>query len=156
MKQALPSSLFPGLGTQQPSLDLRGAPGRCHTGKDAEHPPPALLSTTMFKEEPYVLKEMQPTADKIDFMVIRDRYKDMERVMICDMAMPLTALGATVRSSGRQGSALADELIAFGKDHHWQESVLDYAVAYAAKVKKDYQAYFTAYKAGYFCGINLL
>jgi Uncharacterized protein conserved in bacteria (DUF2252) len=79
--------------------------------------------------------------------MIRDRYKDVERV-IKDMAM-LTA-SAQLRSSGRQGSALADELIAFGKDHHWQQGLLDYAVAYAAKVKKDYQAYFKAYKAGYF------
>ncbi len=146
MKQALPSSLQPWLSTQQPSWKSE-AERVVAIQERMQNIPPALLSTTLFKGDPYVLKEMQPTADKIDFMVIRDRYKDVERV-IKDMAM-LTA-SAQLRSSGRQGSALADELIAFGKDHHWQQGLLEYAMAYASKVKKDYQAYFKEYKAGYF------
>jgi uncharacterized protein (DUF2252 family) len=146
MKQALPGSIQPWLTTQQPAWTSE-AERVVAIQERMQNIPPALLSTTVFKDDPYVLKEMQPTADKIDFMMIRDRYKDVERV-IKDMAM-LTA-SAQLRSSGRQGSALADELIAFGKDHHWQQGLLDYAVAYAAKVKKDYQAYFKAYKAGYF------
>ncbi len=146
MKQAMPGALHPWLPTPQPAWASEAE--RVVTVQERmQNIPPALLSSTVFKGDPYVLKEMQPTADKIDFMVIRDRYKDVERV-IKDMAM-LTA-SAQLRSSGRQGSALADELIAFGKDHHWQEGLLEYAVAYAAKVKKDYQAYFKAYKAGYF------
>jgi len=62
----------------------------------------------------------------------------------------LLTASAQLRSAGRQGAALPDELIAFGSDHHWQQAVLDYAVGYAAQVKKDYQEYFKAYKAGYF------
>lgn len=146
MKQALPSSLQPWLSTQQPSWNSE-AERVVAIQERMQNIPPALLSTTVFKGDPFVLKEMQPTADKIDFMVIRDRYKDVERV-IKDMAM-LTA-SAQLRSSGRQGSALADELIAFGKDHHWQLGLLEYALAYASKIKKDYQAYFKEYKAGYF------
>jgi uncharacterized protein (DUF2252 family) len=146
MKQALPSSLQPFLTTQQPSW-----PSEAHRvvaiQERMQNIPPALLDTTVFENDPYVLKEMQPSADKIDFLVIRDRYKDVERV-IGDMAT-LTA-SSHLRSSGRQGSAPADELIAFGKDHHWQEGLLQYAVAYAAKTKKDYQVYFKAYKSGYF------
>ena len=146
MKQALPSSLQPWLGTQQPAW-TDDAERVVAIQERMQNISPALLSTTIFKGDPYVLKEMQPMADKIDFMVIRDQYKDMERV-IKDMAM-LTA-SAQLRSSGRQGSALADELIAFGKDHHWQQGLLDYAVTYAAKVKKDYQEYFKAFKGGFF------
>jgi hypothetical protein len=146
MKQALPSSLQPFLTTQQPSW-----PSEAHRvvaiQERMQNIPPALLDTTVFENDPYVLKEMQPSADKIDFLVIRDRYKDVERV-IGDMAT-LTA-SSHLRSSGRQGSAPADELIAFGKDHHWQEGLLQYAVAYAAKTKEDYQVYFKAYKSGYF------
>jgi hypothetical protein len=108
---------------------------------------PALLSTTEFKGESYVLKEMQPIADKIDFLVIRDRYKDIECV-VSDMAL-LTA-AAQLRSAGRQGAALPDELIAFGRDQHWQQSLLDYAAGYAGQVKKDYQEYFKAFKDGFF------
>jgi uncharacterized protein (DUF2252 family) len=108
---------------------------------------PALLSTTEFQGEPYVVKELQPMDDKIDFLVIRDRRSDIDCV-VDDMAL-LTA-SAQLRSAGRQGAALPDELIAFGTDRHWQQAVLDYAIAYAAQVKKDYQEYFKAYKAGYF------
>jgi uncharacterized protein (DUF2252 family) len=146
MKQALPSSLQPWLSTQQPSWHSE-ADRIVAVQERMQNIPPALLNTTIFENEPYVLKEMQPSADKIDFMVIRDRYKDVECV-IKDMAM-LTA-SSHLRSSGRQGSTLADELIAFGKDHHWQEGLLAYAIAYAAKTKKDYQSFFKAYKAGYF------
>jgi len=108
---------------------------------------PALLGTTHFKGGDYVVKEMQPTADKIDFMLMRDRYKDIECVME-DMAL-LTA-SAQLRSAGRQGAAIPDELIAFGSDHQWQKGVLDYATGYAEQVKKDYKEYFIAYKDGYF------
>jgi uncharacterized protein (DUF2252 family) len=146
MKQAMPSALQPFLTTQQPSWGSE-AERVVAIQERMQNIPPALLSTTKFKDDPYVLKELQPSADKIDFMVIRDRYKEVDGV-IRDMAM-LTA-SAQLRSSGRQGSALADELIAFGKDQHWQEGLLDYCITYAAKTKKDYQAYFKAYKAGYF------
>ena len=146
MKQALPSSVQPWLHTPQPSWSSESE--RVMTIQERmQNVSPALLSTTMFQGDPYVVKELQPTADKIDFLVIRDRYKDIERV-IQDMAL-LTA-SAQLRSAGRQGSALPDELIAFGKDHHWQQGVLDYAAAYAEQVKSDYLAYFKEYKAGYF------
>jgi len=94
-----------------------------------------------------VIKEMQPTADKIDFMLLRDRNKDIECV-VDDMAL-LTA-SAQLRSAGRQGAALPDELIAFGGDHHWQQAVIDHAAGYAEQVKKDYQEFFNDHKAGYF------
>jgi len=55
-----------------------------------------------------------------------------------------------LRSAGRQGAALPDELIAFGSDRHWQKGVIDHAVAYNDQVKKDYKEYFGAYKAGEF------
>ena len=90
---------------------------------------------------------MQPIADKIDFLVIRDRFKDIACV-IEDMAF-LTA-SAQLRSAGRQGAAVPDDLIIFGQDTHWQQSVIEYATTYAAQVKKDYQDFFTAYKTGYF------
>ena len=146
MKQALPSSLKDFVDTPQPSWTSE-AERVVVTQERMQNVSPALLSTTIFKDDPYVVKEMQPTDDKIDFLVIRDRYKDIERV-VQDMAL-LTA-SAQLRSAGRQGAALPDELIAFGKDHHWQQGLLDYAANYSVQVKKDYQSYFKEYKAGYF------
>ncbi|HEX9512709.1 MAG TPA: DUF2252 family protein [Puia sp.] len=146
MKQAPPSSLQPWLNVPQPAWASE-AERVVAVQERMQNVSPALLSTTLFQGDPYVLKEMQPTADKIDFLLIRDRYKDIECV-IQDMAI-LTA-SAQLRSAGRQGAALPDELIAFGKDHHWQQGLLDYSAAYAGQVKKDYQTYFKEYKEGYF------
>jgi uncharacterized protein (DUF2252 family) len=146
MKQAPPSSLQPWLSNPQPAWTSEGD-RVVAIQQRMQNINPALLSVTTFDGDNYVLKEMQPTADKIDFLVIRDRYKDIACV-IEDMAF-LTA-SAMLRSAGRQGAALPDELIAFGADGHWQQGLMDFAAAYAGQVKKDYQAYFKDYKAGYF------
>ncbi|HLX67625.1 MAG TPA: DUF2252 family protein, partial [Puia sp.] len=146
MKLAAPSSLQPYLTTPQPAWasEAERVVAVQHRMQNVN---PALLSVTLFDGDPYVIKEMQPTADKIVFQVIRDRFKDVACV-VEDMAF-LTA-SAMLRSAGRQGAALPDELIAFGADTHWQQGLLDYSTTYAAQVKKDYTAYFKDYKAGFF------
>ena len=106
---------------------------------------PALASATVFKDEPYIVQEMQPTKDSINFKLIKNRYRDMYKV-IDDMAL-LTA-SAQLRSSGRQGSATADELIAFGEKNDWQEAVIRYAEQYVTTVKKDYQNFKQDLKSG--------
>ncbi|MBS1601099.1 MAG: DUF2252 family protein [Bacteroidetes bacterium] len=146
MKEARPSSLQPYLNHTQPAWASEAE--RVVAIQDRmQNIVPALLSTTVFDGAPFVVKELQPTADKIDFLVIRDRYKDIACV-IEDMAF-LTA-SAQLRTAGRQGAASPDELIDFGRDGHWQKSLLEYAQGYAGQVKNDYQEYFKAYKEGYF------
>ena len=146
MKQAPPSSLQPWLTNPQPAWTSE-ADRVVAIQHRMQNINPALLSVTQFDGDSFVIKEMQPVADKIDFLVIRDRFKDIACV-VEDMAY-LTA-SAMLRSAGRQGAALPDELIAFGTDTHWQRGIIDYATAYAAQVKKDYTAYFKDFKAGYF------
>src|SRR5262249_42040241 len=117
MKQALPSCIRAHVSITQPGWASEAA--RVVAIQQRMHNIcPALLGTTHFKGADYVVKEMQPTADRIDFMLLRDRYKDIECV-IEDMAL-LTA-SVQLRSAGRQGAAIPDELIAFGGDHHWQK-----------------------------------
>jgi uncharacterized protein (DUF2252 family) len=146
MKEAQPSSVLPFTGVNQPAWgsEAERVVAIQHRMQNIN---PALLSTTMFRGLSYVMKELQPTADKIDFLTVKDRYKDIACV-VEDMAF-LTA-SAQLRSAGRQGAAVPDRLIEFGQDGHWQTPLLEYAMKYADQVKKDYQEYFTAYKAGYF------
>ncbi|HEY4966102.1 MAG TPA: DUF2252 family protein, partial [Puia sp.] len=109
--------------------------------------PPALLSTSVFKGETYVMQEMQPTKDSINFKLIKKEYRNIYQV-INDMAM-LTA-SSQLRSSGRQGSAITDELIGLGENKEWQEPVLKYATNYSHTVKKDYTNFLFDYKKGDF------
>ncbi|MCC8424595.1 DUF2252 domain-containing protein [Mucilaginibacter sp. UR6-11] len=107
----------------------------------------ALLSTTVFRDEAYVIQELQPVKDTIKFKLLKDQYRDIYQV-IDDMAA-LTA-SAQLRSGGIQGSAIIDELAAFGEDKGWQAHLVNYAKKYAAKVKSDYKKYLADYKAGAF------
>jgi uncharacterized protein (DUF2252 family) len=144
MKQAKPSSLQPYINIRQPSWETE-AERVVVIQQRMQNISPALLNAAVFKDECYVIKEMQPTADKIDFLVIKDQREGISRV-IEDMAL-LTA-SAQLRSSGRQGAAVADDLIAFGNDIHWQQPIIDYSAAYAKKVKKDFSDYTRDYAKG--------
>jgi uncharacterized protein (DUF2252 family) len=146
MKEARPSSVLPWVGIPQPAWGSE-AERVVAIQQRMQNINPALLSTTRFQDVSYVVKEMQPTADKIDFLTVRHRYRDIACV-VEDMAF-LTA-SAQLRSAGRQGAAIPDELIAYGQASHWQASLLDYAMRYAQQVRNDYRDYFTAYKAGFF------
>jgi len=146
MKQAVSSSLLPYVNIPQPEWESE-AHRIVAIQQRMQNIPPALLSTTMFKGDAYIIQEMQPVKDSINFNLIKDRYRDIYQV-IDDMAI-LTA-SSQLRSSGRQGSATADELIAFGEQHEWQETVLNYSVDYAKKIKRDYAAFVKDYKKGMF------
>lgn len=143
MKQELASSVAPYLHVKQP-IWTSEAQRAIAVKERMQNVSPALLGASVFQNEPYVLQQMQPTEDKINFELIKGRYKNLDLV-IDDMAK-LTA-SAQLRSSGRQGSAIADELMAFGLIGQWQK-ILIYAVQYAQQVKKDYKDFITGYKKG--------
>ena len=142
MKQSKASSLSPYSHIQQPSWETE-AVRIIAIQQRMQNVVPALISPTLFEDAPYVIQELQPTEDKIDFNLIKDRYRDIYQV-IDDMAT-LTA-STQLRSSGRQGSALADELIAFGHNTHWHDALIDYAKKYAKQVSKDYKQFLKDYK----------
>lgn len=141
LKQETVSSLAPYNKTLQPHWDSNAQ--RMATNKyRMQNVPPALLSTTVFKEDDYVLQEMQPYADKIKFELLANNLKDLKNVLT-DMAI-LTA-SAQLRSSGIQGSAINDELTAFAADNKWHKSLLVYSKKYAAQVAFDYKQYLAAF-----------
>jgi uncharacterized protein (DUF2252 family) len=143
MKQAVPSSLKPFLKVKQPRWNSE-AERVIAIQQRMQNRHPALLSSTIFKGEPFIIQEMQPYKDSINFKVIKEEYRNIFQV-IDDMAM-LTA-SSQLRASGRQNAATADELIAFGeKNDKWRDFVIDYAVKYAAQVKADYMDFLKDYK----------
>ncbi len=147
MKHASPSSLQPYVKIKQPGW-ASNAERVIAIQTRMQNISPALLTPVIFKDEPYVLKQMQPTQDKINFELIKDRYDDLGLVTN-DMAV-LTA-SAQLRSSGRQGSAIADEMIVYGQHYHetgTQDAILKYALQYAKQVNKDYKEFMAGYNKG--------
>ncbi|PWT96469.1 MAG: DUF2252 domain-containing protein [Bacteroidetes bacterium] len=107
---------------------------------------PAVLTPVKFKRKSFVVKELQPVADKINLIGLNS-LEEIQRVIL-DMA--LLSASAHLRSAGRKGSASADELIEFGKAKQWQKKFLQYSERYATQVKKDYQSFLKAYRSGFF------
>jgi uncharacterized protein (DUF2252 family) len=137
MKEAAPSSLSPYISVPQPSW--RSEADRVISAqRRMQNRCPALLSTSMFRDKSFIMQEMQPAKDSINFRLLRDRYRDMYAV-IDSMAM-LTA-SAQLRSSGQDGSATTDELKKFGVTEGWQEAVAEYAARYALVVKDYYERF---------------
>jgi len=142
MKEASPSSLAPFIVAGQPSWSSQ-ANRIVSIQRKMQNRCPALLSTSEFRGKSFIMQEMQPTKDSIDFKELIDRYRDMYSV-IDSMAM-LTA-SAQLRSTGQDGSAITDELKRFAGDPAWQEKILIYAQQYAAKVKAYYGDFLQDYQ----------
>lgn len=146
MKQSVRSSLQPFTNFPQPSWTSEA--DRIVTIQQRMlNRPPALLSTSIFKGESYVMQEMQPTKDSINFKLLKKEYRNMYQV-IDDMGM-LTA-SSQLRGSGRQGSAITDDLISFAQNDQWQNILLNYAIEYSHQVKRNYLVFMKDFKAGCF------
>ncbi len=144
MKEVMASSLKPYITIQQPNW-LSEAERICTIEEYMQNTSPALLGSTHFKNADYMIRELQPSSDKIDFQLIKNSNKDLTQV-INDMAV-LTA-SAQLRSAGRKGAAIPDDLIAFGKNTGWQKDILDFSREYSAEVKRHYNEYIASYKKG--------
>jgi len=146
MKQSTPSSVQPYTTVQQ--LKWNNDAERIITIQQRmQNVSSSLLSATVFREQPFVIQELQPVKDTINFKLLKDNYRDIYQV-IDDMAA-LTA-SAELRSGGIQGSSIIDELSAFGNSQDWQEHVLAYSQKYAEKVKKYYRQFVSDYEKGVF------
>ena len=147
LKKALPSTLQSRLASQQP-LWSSEAERIVEVQKRIQAASPALLHALVLPEGSYVLRELQPIEDKIALLGLVGKPKKLANLV--GMMGRLRAWGH-LRSSGRQGSAIADELIDFGLHYDdWQEPLIDYAHQYAQQVKTDYATYCQAYDSGFF------
>lgn len=110
--------------------------------------PPALLTDIRMGKKSFILKELQPSADRIDYTMFGGNIKKLKN-MLEDMA----AISAwdTLRTGGRQGSAIADEFIYFAKSGpSIKKNLLDAAFRYTDTVDLYYKSYCKAYDKGDF------
>lgn len=142
MKQAVPSSLLPFNSFVQPGWACE-AERIISVQKRMQNISPAQLSVNIFKEYSYVMQEMQPTKDRINFELIETEFKKVCEVI---RAMAMITASSYLSSSGRQGSCIADDLILFSQNKDWHKPVIDYSLSYTEKVKNDYKFFSDDYK----------
>jgi uncharacterized protein (DUF2252 family) len=110
---------------------------------------PALLTAATMRGEAFVLRELQPLQDRMRMEAwggnlenLRDAMRTMGRV---------TAWGA-LRASGRQGSAVADDLIAFAGDRGWRRDVLSMAKRVSDRTFAEWRTFRADQKSGALSG----
>jgi uncharacterized protein (DUF2252 family) len=109
---------------------------------------PAFLSHVVAGKSSYVLRELQPSEDRVAVAEQRVSAGEIESVL---RQMGQLAAWAQLRSSGREGSAIADELIAFGAaSDKWSGGLMKAAHLCAERVARDWQTYCAAYDKGAF------
>lgn len=138
IKESPSSSLQPYIKIPQPKWNTE-AERIAAIQKRVQHVTPALLLPMTIDKKSFVLKELQPSEDRMDLTLCEG--KESKLVHILETMAQVTASGH-LRSGGRQGSSIADELIEFGAKHEtWSNAVMAYAKKYSLQVQSDYEEY---------------
>jgi uncharacterized protein (DUF2252 family) len=99
---------------------------------------PAFLHAVKIDGRPFLMKGLQPTADKILLANWGGKTRNLEHLF---RTHGHVLAWAQLRSSGREGSAIADDLIGFGAPDKWRGELLELARSGAAKVFEDWAGF---------------
>ncbi|HEX5657723.1 MAG TPA: DUF2252 family protein [Polyangiales bacterium] len=96
----------------------------------------ASLHAVKLARVPFVLRTLLPSEDRV-------KLASLEPKQVGNLLRTVAECLAwdQLRSSGRDGSASADVLAAFGQDRSWRPELLALAVECAAQVERDYDAF---------------
>ncbi|HEX6626800.1 MAG TPA: DUF2252 family protein [Gemmatimonadaceae bacterium] len=97
---------------------------------------PAMLHAKSIRRRGYVLREIQPSKDRLRIEDAKGKRRHFRSAV---EVMGQVTAWAQLRSSGREGSAIADDLIAFAGRGRWKKQLLSYGRAYAKRVELDYK-----------------
>jgi uncharacterized protein (DUF2252 family) len=98
----------------------------------------ACLDTIEINGTKFIIRELQPSEDKLDLEEVSDRPKKLQQLMI---SLGQVVAWSLLRSSGRAGSANADELIKFASHGKWRKKAIAYAQDYSNQVKQEWQEF---------------
>jgi uncharacterized protein (DUF2252 family) len=144
VKESLPSSLSPFLKTTQPQWKSEAERVTTIQGM-MQYAPPRFMGTLAIDNKDFILKQLQPSAQKLDHTLCHKKMKNVETVMTT-MAQALAS--AQLRSASRKGSADVDELINYSLKSFWQTELIQTAIDYAQVMKKYFKEYRELYKDG--------
>nr|WP_295785261.1 DUF2252 family protein [Rhodoferax sp.] len=146
LKLSTPSSLLPYLKVKQPVWQSQ-AQRTIALQHRSQAVPMALSQAVLMGEKAYVLRELQPSEDQITISPKEQSMAELKQLL---KSMGKIVAWMHLRSSGRQGSAIADALIAWGQKEKWRGKMLVSAFACAAQVRADSEAFNAAYDGGLF------
>ena len=146
LKHALPSSLLPNLKVPQPKWKSE-AHRVVALQRRSQAVSMAFLQPVFFADSPCVLRALQPAEDRINLNAPHRPLSELEQLV--GTLGQLVAWGQ-LRSAGRDGSAIADELIDFGRRRKWKDQLLTASLDCAVQVHKDAAAFNAAYDDGEF------
>ncbi|HKR08438.1 MAG TPA: DUF2252 domain-containing protein [Gemmatimonadaceae bacterium] len=136
-KEAAPSSLAGSGRFQQPAW--RSEADRVVTiQRRMQAVAPALLHAKRINRGGYILRELQPSNDRLS---IKDARGHPHRLHSAAKSMGRLTAWAQLRSSGREGSAIADELVEFADASGWKRRIIEYGRSYQAQVSRDYKEF---------------
>ena len=140
VKQAAPSSLARFERVRQPKWKSE-ADRVVAIQKRMQAIAPALLHAKKIGPGGYVLHELQPSNDRLS---LKDARRNRHHLRSAAKAMGRVTAWAQLRSSGRQGSATADDLVAFAEASGWKRPLIDYGRSYETQVQRDYKQFVDA------------
>ncbi|HEV8506082.1 MAG TPA: DUF2252 family protein, partial [Chitinophagaceae bacterium] len=131
MKQATPSCLGKYTPAKQPRWMNEGD-RMVSVQQYMQNVNPALLSFVSFDREPFVIKKLQPSEDRVNFKGLKKKDKDISQVI---KEMAVLAASAHLRSAARKGAATPDELMTFGDSNSWHNEIISFSREYSKQVK---------------------
>ncbi len=108
---------------------------------------PRFLDVVMDGKRDFILRQLQPSADKFDHASCKGKPALMAE-LLREMAMALAS--AQIRSASRFGSSGVDDLIALADKDSWRRPVVRFAERYHERLLKDHAAYKKSYDKGAF------
>jgi uncharacterized protein (DUF2252 family) len=106
---------------------------------------PALLHAVTIGEKSYVLKELQPTTDRLDLARWDGR---IERLELAVASMASATAWAQLRGCCRYRACAVDELQRYVAGSKWQQALQGLALQCSERTLQQWSAYCRAYDAG--------
>ena len=137
LKAARPSALAPYLKRRQPAWPNE-ADRIVRIQYRMQAISPALLHAVSMRRRYFVLRELQPSQDRLALEHWHGKLEQLREVMV---TIGHLVAWAQLRSSSRDGSAPIDDLIEFAHRKSWRRELLRSARKCAATVRRDWQAF---------------
>lgn len=140
LKKSMPSSLEPYIIWKQPKWNNE-ADRIVSIQMRSQAIPSAWLEAVTIGKDSFVLRELQSTQSPTDRLKIEEWDNKLDRSQELMQVLGQVVAWSHLRSSGRQGSAISDELIDFANQSQWKSEVVEYAKSYSQQVNQDWQEF---------------